>query len=88
MAKNAKNTKKLTIKYWESLEKGSKERALKFCFPTNPAIVDMLLDETPTKEEIKYGFWSIVFKHIREPLPDERGHRFYKTVHLNTTWIP
>lgn len=88
MAKNAKNTKRLTIKYWNSLERGCKERALKFCFPLHISIVDMLIDEKPTTAEIKHGFWSIVFSHIREALPDERGYRHYKTVHLNKTWIP
>lgn len=86
--RNRKDTKKLTIRFWKSLETGSKERALKFCFPTNPSIVRMLLDEDPTTEEIKHGFWSIVFNHIREVKPDDRGYRHYKTCHLNTTYIP
>ena len=83
----AKN-KKLTIKYWKSLSKGSKERALKFVFPISPAIVSMLLDEDPTTEEIKHGFWSLVFRKIRIPEPDERGNRHYKTVFMNSTYIP
>ncbi len=83
----AKN-KKLTIKYWKSLSRGSKERALKFVFPISPAIVSMLLDEDPTTEEIKHGFWSLVFRKIRIPEPDERGNRHYKTVFMNSTYIP
>ncbi len=81
-------TKKLTIKYWKSLPRDSKERALKFVFPIHDAIVQMLLDEDPTTEEIKNGFWSLVFKKIREPLPDEYGPSPYKTVFMNRTWIP
>lgn len=88
MARNAKSTKKLTLRYWKSLDRGSRERALQFCFPTQRPIVDMLLDESPNTEEIKNGLWSIVFSHIREALPDSTGRRHYKTVHLNKTWIP
>ena len=78
----AKN-KKLTIRYWKSLSRGSKERALKFCFPISPAIVSMLLDEDPTTEKIKHGFWSIVFRKIK--IPHDPTH--YKTVY-NSTYIP
>jgi hypothetical protein len=80
----AKN-KKLTIKYWKSLSRGSKERALKFCFPIHPSIVNMLLDEEPTTEEIKKnGFWSLVFRKIK--IPHDPSH--YKTVFMNSTYIP
>ena len=72
MAKKNKN-KKLTIKYWCSLSRGSRERALKFCFPISPSIVEMLLDETPTTFEIKEGFWLVVFKRITIPA----DNRFY-----------
>ena len=81
-------TKKLTIKYWQSLERGSRERALRFVLPISPAIVSMLLDEKPSQEEIKHGFWSLVFRKIRIPEPDERGYRHYKTVFMNSTYIP
>ncbi len=81
-------SKKLTIKYWQSLERGSRERALRFVFPISPAIVSMLLDEIPTKEEIKHGFWSLVFRKIRIPEPDERGYRHYKTIFMDSTFIP
>ena len=43
-------TKKMTIKYWNSLEEGSKRRALQFCYPTLPATVDMLLNDKPRKD--------------------------------------
>ena len=87
MAKN-KDTKKLTIKYWCSLERGSQERALKHCFPIHQGIVDMLLDEKPSKAEIDNGFWGIVFRKIREVKPDDRGYRHYKTCYMNSTYIP
>ena len=75
--------KKLTIKYWCSLSRGSRERVLKFCFPISPSIVEMLLDETPTTFEIKEGFWSVVFKRITIPA----DNRFYKTCYMNETYL-
>ena len=75
--------KKLTIKYWCSLSRGSRERALKFCFPISPSIVEMLLDETPTRFEIKEGFWSVVFTRITIP----RDNRHYKTCFMNQTYL-
>lgn len=75
--------KKLTIKYWCSLSRGSRERALKFCFPISPSIVEMLLDETPTRFEIKEGFWSVVFTRITIP----RDNRHYRTCFMNQTYL-
>ena len=75
--------KKLTIKYWCGLSRNSRERALKFCFPISPSIVEMLLDETPTTFEIKEGFWSVVFKRITIP----KDSRFYKTCFMNETYL-
>ncbi|MBR3452757.1 MAG: hypothetical protein IKH25_07815 [Muribaculaceae bacterium] len=75
--------KKLTIKYWCSLSRGSRERALKYCFPISPSIVEMLLDETPTTFEIKEGFWSVVFKRITIPA----DNRFNKTCYMNETYL-
>jgi hypothetical protein len=75
--------KKLTIKYWCSLSRGSRERALKFCFPISPSIVEMLLDEKPTTSEIKNGFWLVVFRRITIP----RDNSFYKTCYMNETYL-
>ncbi len=75
--------KKLTIKYWCSLSRGSRERALKYCFPISPSIVEMLLDETPTRFEIKEGFWSVVFTRITIP----RDNRHYRTCFMNQTYL-
>lgn len=76
--------KKLTIKYWNTLEEGSKRRCLTCVFPLHKPIVDMLMDEKPNKDE---PFWKIVFKKVRVPEPDERGYRHYKTI-VNKTYIP
>jgi hypothetical protein len=77
-------TKKMTIKYWNSLEVGSKRRALQFCYPTLPATVDMLLNEKPKKDN---HWWKMVFAKVRIPEPDVNGCRHYKTV-VNNTYIP
>lgn len=82
--KQESKTRKLTIKYWNSLPKSSKERALKHVFPIAPAIVKMLLDDEPTTEEIKNGFWKLVFQEIKEV----NGDKYYKTCFMNTTYIP
>ena len=73
-------TKKMTIKYWNSLEVGSKRRALQFCYPTLPATVDMLLNEKPRKDD---PWWKRVFNKVRIPDNDS----FYKTV-VDHTYIP
>ena len=73
-------TRKLTIKYWNSLEVGSKRRALQFCYPTLPATVDMLLNEKTKKDN---PWWKRVFNMVR--IPD--GDSYYKTV-VNHTYIP
>lgn len=75
--------KKLTIKYWCSLSRSSKERALKYCFPIHPSIVEMLLNEKPTTKEIKEGFWYLVFKHITIP----KDNKVYKTCYMNETYL-
>ena len=77
-------TKKMTIKYWCGLSRGSRERALKYCYPIHGAIVEMLLDEKPTTKEIKDGWWTTVFRRVR--IPDD--NRAYKTVIDNRTYLP
>ena len=73
-------TKKMTIKYWNSLEEGSRKRALQFCYPTLPATVDMLLSEKPKKDN---PWWKRVFDKVRIPDKDS----VYKTV-IDHTYIP
>jgi len=82
MAAKNKN-KKLTIKYWCSLPRSSRERALKYCYPIHPSIVSLLLDERPTTSEIKNGFWSVVFRKITIPADNQ----FYKTCFMNETYL-
>ncbi len=75
----AQKTKKMTLKYWNSLSDGSKKRALQYCFPIHPATVEMLVDEKPN---LKSGLWKIVFTKVRIPSPES----FYKTV-VNKTYL-
>ena len=77
-------TRKLTIKYWNSLEEGSRKRALQFCYPTLPATVDMLLNEKPNKDN---PWWKRVFDKVRIPEADANGRQYYKTV-VDHTYIP
>lgn len=77
-------TRKLTIKYWNSLEEGSRKRALQFCYPTLPATVDMLLNEKPKKDN---PWWKRVFDKVRIPEADANGRQYYKTV-VDHTYIP
>lgn len=75
-------TKKMTIRYWNSLERSSRERALCYVFPINRCIVDMLLDEEPNPKQSP--FWGLVWKKVRIP----NDESYYKTVINKTTFIP
>ena len=79
-----RKTKKMTIKYWNSLEKRSRKRALQFCYPTLPATVDMLLNDKPRKDD---PWWKRVFDKVRIPEADANGRQYYKTV-VDHTYIP
>ena len=79
-----RKTRKLTIKYWNSLEKGSRKRALQFCYPTLPATVEMLLNDKPRKDD---PWWKRVFDKVRIPEADANVRQYYKTV-VDHTYIP
>lgn len=74
-------TKKMTVKYWNSLERGSKQRALKSVFPLLPYMVDSLLNEKPDPKNNPH--WKLVFKLVR--IPEDDSH--YKTF-VNPFFIP
>ena len=76
----AQKTKKMTIKYWNSLSESSRKRALQYCYPIHPAIVEMLMNEKP---DLKSEWWKMVFKKVRIPSP---GSSYYKTV-VNNTYL-
>ncbi len=75
----AQKTKKMTLKYWNSLSDGAKKRALTYVFPLHKAIVEMLLNEKP---DLKSEWWQMVFKKVRIPGPGS----YYKTV-VNNTYL-
>lgn len=73
-------TKKMTLKYWATLDEGSRRRALTHVFPIKNPIVQFLLQEKPDK---KKTLWQLVFKEVR--IPEDNSH--YKTV-VHKTYIP
>ncbi len=73
-------TKRITLKYWATLDEGSKRRALTHVFPINNPIVQILLQEKPDK---KKTLWQLVFKEVR--IPEDSSH--YKTV-VHNAYIP
>lgn len=73
--------KKMTISYWVSLSRDSKERALKYCFPIHAEVVKMLLDEKPAHVTDKSSWWYTVFSKVRVPLNSS-----YKTK-VNNTYL-
>ena len=75
----AQKTKKMTIKYWNSLSDGAQKRALTYVFPLHKAIVEMLMNEKP---DLKSDWWQLVFKKVRIPAPGS----YYKTV-VNNTYL-
>ena len=75
----ATKTKKMTIKYWNSLSENSRWRALKHVFPLMPATIEMMALEKP---DLNNGLWKTVFKAVRIPGPGS----FYKTV-VNNTYL-
>ena len=70
--------KNLTIKYWNTLERNSKERALSVVYGNQHGIINMLLSENPNK---KSPFWKIVFNKVK--IADD-GH--YRTI-VNGTYL-
>lgn len=73
-------TKKMILKYWGSLDEGSKRRALTHVFPINNPIVQILMNEKPDK---KKTLWQLVFQEVR--IPEDNSH--YKTM-VHNTYIP
>ena len=73
-------TKKMTLKYWASLDEGSKRHSLTHVFPLNKPIVQILMSEKPDKKNV---MWQVVFQEVRIP----EDNRRYKTV-VHNTYIP
>lgn len=74
-------TKKMTLAYWIGLSEGTKKRALTYVFPTQPACVNMLLNEKPNVKQSPW--WQMVWDKVR--IPDNHSH--YKLVINRETYI-
>lgn len=77
----AKDTKRLTKKYWDSLSEGSRYRALRKVFSNFPDSINR--DYAKQKAKALDWEWDIIQRHIKEPT--DSNH--YKTV-VDRTWIP
>lgn len=73
--------KKITMKYWDSLEEGSRYRALRKVFSNFPDSVNK--DYAKEKAKDLDWMWDIIQRHVKQPLDDSH----YKTV-IDKTWIP
>lgn len=73
--------KKMTLRYWSELSRGSKERALTHIFPMDAMLVRILAaEEHPDRNN---PIWQAVFRDVR--IPEDTSH--YKTIVFNT-YIP
>ena len=69
------------MRYWNSLSRESKMRALHHVFPNQKCTVEMLADEEPNPTNS--GLWKIVWCSVKIP---ER-ESYYKTV-VNRSYLP
>ncbi len=77
----AKETKQITMKYWDSLSEGSRYRALRKVFSNFPD--DVNHDYAKEKARDLDWMWEIIKRHVKQPTIETH----YKTV-IDKTWIP
>ena len=70
-------TKKLTIRYWQSLSPDTKKRAIKCVFPLMGRSLHYLVNEKPDQKEV---WWEMIFRKVR--VPSDNSH--YKFIVNNT----
>lgn len=75
-------TKKLTMRYWDSLSDDSRFRALRKVFSNFPDNVNRDYAQDKAKE-LDDWIWKILVRHVKQPL----GNTFYKT-YIDRTFIP
>lgn len=73
-------TKRITIAYWNTLQKGSKQRALTYVYPLMKSTVEAMATEKP---DLSNFLWKRAFSAIRIP----EDNKVYKTC-VNRTFIP
>jgi len=77
----AKETRRITQKYWDSLSEGSRYRALRKVFSNFSDSTNH--DYAKEKAKDLDWMWEIIQRHVKQPL--DSSH--YKTV-IDRTWIP
>lgn len=75
-------TKKLTMRYWDSLSDDSRFRALRKVFSNFPDNVNRDYAQDKAKE-LDDWIWKILVRHVKQPI----GNTFYKT-YIDRTFIP
>ena len=76
------NTKKMTMKYWNSLEEGSRYRALRKVL--SHFSDDSLKDLAKETAKGLGCLWQLVLLNVKRPVGDSH----YKTVVYDHVWIP
>ncbi|MCQ2268151.1 MAG: hypothetical protein MJZ83_04700 [Bacteroidaceae bacterium] len=77
----ATETKRITMKYWDSLEEGSRYRALRKVFSNFPDSIN----HQNAKEKAKNlddWMWKIIQRHVKMPI----GESYYRTC-IDRTWM-
>lgn len=77
----ARDTKKLTMRYWDSLSEDSRYRALRKVFSNFSDSANR--DNAKQKAKNLDFLWGIIVRHVKQPLDSTH----YKTV-IDRTWIP
>lgn len=72
--------KKITMKYWDSLEEGSRYRALRKVFSNFPDSSNHQYAKEKAKD--LDWMWGIIQRHVKQPI----GESHYKTC-IDNTWL-
>lgn len=75
------NTKRLTMRYWDSIPEDSRYRALRKVFSNFPDNLNR--DYAKEKAKNLDWMWEVLVRHVKQPI----GESHYKTV-IDRTWIP
>lgn len=73
--------KKITMKYWNSLEEGSRFRALRKVFSNFPDSINHDYAKEKAKD-LDDWIWQLIQRHVKQPI----GEKHYKTI-IDNTWL-
>lgn len=76
-----KDSKRLTMKYWDSISEDSRYRALRKVFSNFSDSANR--DNAKQKAKNLDFLWDIIVRHVKQPIDSTH----YKTV-IDRTWIP